>query len=1086
MSTEKTAEHGAATGLPLSFGQEQLWFIEQFHAGLPTYHLPYAVRLTGRLDTAALSRALDALAARHAPLRTRFGDDDGRPVQFVDAADTVPLPTSDLTALSPDARDKALRELAEAQAVAPFVLAEDHPLRVHLVRLAEDSHVLILVVHHIVFDAHSIGVLLDDLTGLYQAAATAAGGSADLETAAGLAPLPIQAAEEAARERGRLAAGPELDELVDHWRAALDRVQTLQLPTDRPRPPVVGHRGAVERLNLGGEALAGLRALSEQEGVTPFVTLLALVQTLLHRYTGQDDIVVGTAAEQRARPELAPLIGFLINTLAIRSDLSGDPGFRELLGRVRERVADARRHQGLPFARLLEEVHVERDTSRAPLFQVALTYAEDAPEYRLPGLSVRLEPTDLPAAKFDLDFAARVEADELWLELTYDVGIFDASTARRMLGHLQVLLAGAIADPTRTLSQLPVLTAQEWRREVVEWNDTAQPLPDVCIHEGFERQVRLTPDAVAAELGDDRVSYAELNAQANRIARRLRELGARAEVLVGVSMAPSLRRPAVLLGIMKAGSGYVPLDPALPAERLSFMMADTGMPVVVADEAGAQALPETTARVLPIDDEWDRIAKAEAEDPHYPVQSSNVAYVIYTSGSTGQPKGVVVEHRHAVNFLLGMLGPWQVGPADRVLQFASLNFDVSVMDMFMTLLSGARAVLAPKETLLSPPRLADLIRDRKVTFACLPPAVVSLLTGEQFPDLRILLSAGEELSADLVRRWLRPGLHFYNGYGPTEAAIGSTFMEIDGSVFPPPIGRPKPNYQAYVLDPQLNPVPVGVVGELHVGGAGVTRGYLNAPELTGRRFIPDPFRRIEGARLYKTGDLVRRNPDGTLVFVGRIDGQVKIRGLRVELGEVEAALAAHPAVAQAVAVVAPDRAGQPQLAGYVRGVPGSAPVGSAELRRHLAQRLPVYMVPTYLLSVDAIPLTSNGKVDRAALPPIDSADSAVRTEFVAPRSMLEAVVADLYAGLLGREEVGVDDGFFDLGGNSLQAMQLVTRLRSELVVDVDVTVVFRAPTTRQLAELLRREQGLEDVELSALDDAADDADEAEASAEAPA
>ena len=1058
-----TADPAAAAGIPLSFGQEQLWFIEQFHAGLPTYHLPYAVRLTGRrLDTEALGRAVDGLVARHAPLRTRFvGDADGRPVQVVDEPGAVALPTSDLTALPPDAREKALRDLAEGQAVAPFALAQSHPLRVHLVRLTDEEHVLIVVVHHIVFDALSISVLLEDLTALYVA-------DAGVPTE-GLAPLPVQVAEEAVRERERLAAGPELAELVDYWRGALARVQTLQLPTDRPRPPVVGHRGGVERLNLGAEALTGLRALSEQEGVTPFVALLAVVQTLLHRYTGQDDIVVGTAAEERARPELAPLIGFLINTLPIRSDLSGDPSFRELLGRVRERVADARRHRGLPFARLLEEVDVERDTSRAPLFQVALTYAESVPEIRLPELTVQVAQIDLPAAKFDLDFAAREDADELWLQLTYDVGIFDASTARRILGHLQVLLTGAVGDPTRTLSQLPVLTESEWWREVVGWNDTAQTLPDVCIHEGFEQQVRRTPDAVAAELEAESVTYAELNAQANRIARRVRELGAQAEVLVGVSMAPSLRRLAVLLGIMKAGSGYVPLDPTLPAERLSFMMADTGMPVVVADAAGAQALPETSARVLSIDEEWDQVATAAADDPHYPVRTSNTAYVIYTSGSTGQPKGVVVEHRHAVNFLLGMLGPWQVGPADRVLQFASLNFDVSVMDMFMTLLSGARAVLAPKETLLSPPRLADLIRDRQVTFACLPPAVVSLLTGEQFPDLRILLSAGEELSADLVRRWLRPGLHFYNGYGPTEAAIGSTFMEIDGSAFPPPIGRPKPNYQAYVLDPQLNPVPVGVVGELHVGGAGVTRGYLNAPELTERRFIPDPFRQADGARLYKTGDLVRRNPDGTIVFVGRIDGQVKIRGLRVELGEVEAALAAHPAVAQAVAVVAADRSGQNQLAGYVRGVPGAPPVSSAELRRHLSERLPIYMVPTYLLAVDAIPLTSNGKVDRAALPPIDSAESAVRTEFVAPRTMLEAVVADLYAGLLGREEVGIDDGFFDLGGNSLQAMQLVTKLRSELVVDVDVTVVFLAPTTRQLAEFLRAEQGLDDVELASLE-----------------
>jgi acyl-coenzyme A synthetase/AMP-(fatty) acid ligase len=438
--------------------------------------------------------------------------------------------------------------------------------------------------------------------------------------------------------------------------------------------------------------------------------------------------------------------------------------------------------------------------------------------------------------------------------------------------------------------------------------------------------------------------------------------------------------------------------------------------------------------------------------------------VIYTSGSTGRPKGVMVEHRHALNFLVGMAGPWRITPEDRVLQFASLNFDVSVMDMFMTLLAGARAVLAPPETLLSPPRLADLIRDRRVTFACMPPAIVNLLSGQDFPDLRLVLSAGEELSGELVRKWLRPGLEFYNGYGPTEASIGSCYSLIDGTVFPPPIGRPKPNYQAYVLDRRLNPVPVGVAGELHVGGAGVTRGYLNRPELTEERFIPDPFR--PGGRLYKTGDLVRRMPDGNLVFLGRIDGQVKIRGLRVEPGEIETGLASHPAVAQAVVVVAPDRTGERQLAGYVRLDPEGPAASVADLRAHLAGLLPAYMVPTYLVTVETFPLNPSGKIDKSALPAPDSAGETA--EYVAPRTLIETVLADMYARLLGHDQVGIDDGFFDLGGNSLQAMQLITQIDAELAADIDVnvTAVFLAPSTRRLAELLRDEHGLEDVELS--------------------
>lgn len=1061
VNTDIPARRELAGELPLSFNQEQLWFIEQFHAGLPTYNVPHQVRLRGHLDVAALRRALDGLVERHEALRTRFaGDEDGRPVQVIDEPGPVELTETGAEAGAEAGIEPGIEPADEA--ARPFALDRGPILRAHLIRHSAQEHVLLLVTHHVVFDALSAGVLLNDLAALY--------GAELAGTTAQLAPLWVQPADVALWEREQLH-GDTLADLVAFWRAELDGLQTAQLPADRPRPLVVGHHGGVQWLNLGAKALTGLRTLSDRQGLSPQEVLTATIQVLLHRYTGQDDIVIGTAAADRGADEaLKPLIGFLVNTLPIRSDLSGDPRFGDLLARVGQTVRRAREHQGLPFARLVEEVPVERDTSRAPIFQVGLTFAEALPELEAGGVSMRIEHVDLPAAKFDLDFAAQVREDELWLRLTYDTGLYDPPTADRILGHVGVLLAAVTADPSQRLSKLPILTEAERHREVVEWNDTATELPDVCIHEGFERQVERTPDAVAAELDGEMLTYAQLNARANQVARRLREAGAGPEVLVGVAMAPSIERLAVLLGIMKAGSGYVPLDPALPAERLSFMMSDTAMPVVVADETGAAALSalaalsDAAAQVVAIDREWDRLAKLESENPGYPVRSSNVAYVIYTSGSTGQPKGVVVEHRHAVNFLLGMLGPWQVGPEDRILQFASLNFDVSVMDMFMTLLSGARAVLAGKETLMAPPRLADLIRDRKVTFACLPPAVVSLLTGEQFPDLRILLSAGEELPAELVRRWLRPGLHFYNGYGPTEAAIGSTFMEIDGSVFPPPIGRPKPNYQAYVLDRWLNPVPVGVIGELHVGGAGVTRGYLNAPELTEQRFIPDPFRDVPGARLYKTGDLVRRNPDGTIVFAGRIDGQVKIRGIRIELGEIEAALVAHEAVEQAVVVVAEDRAGHKQLVGYVRGVPGEPAVNVAQLRQYLATRLPASMVPAALLAVDAIPLTANGKIDRKALPAVESVQAAA-AEFVAPRTMLEAVLTDVYAGLLRRERVGVDDGFFDLGGNSLQAMQLVARLRSDLAVDIDVTAVFQAPAARQLAVFLRDRQGLDDVEL---------------------
>ncbi|MGH3375579.1 MAG: non-ribosomal peptide synthetase, partial [Actinoallomurus sp.] len=1032
---------------------EQLWFIDRFAPGLPTYNIPNALRLRGPLDAAALDRALNALVARHEALRTRLVcGADGRPHQVVDAPPGAARTVVDLDGAARPEED--LRALCAEEAVRPFSLGEGPLFRTRLVRLAAEEHVLVVVVHHAVFDGWSIGVLLRDLAALY--GAEVSGEPPELDE------LPVQFADYALWERERLGGTPPED-LVAYWRVALADFPTLQLPTDRPRPTLDTFDGGVEWLNLGARSLTGLRELSRHEGTTLFVTLLAGLQVLLQRYTGQDDIVVGTVTANRDHAELAPLIGFLVNTLAIRGDLSGDPSFAELLGRVRDTTIGAYAHQDLPFAKLVEELQVERDPGRAPVFQVGMTLAEPVGETGAAGLTMRVEKIDLPVAKFDLSFLAEVREDELWVELSYATKLFDRATARRLLGNLQVVLAGVVQNAARRLSELPVLTEAELRRELVEWNDTAADFPLVCVHEGFARQAEKTPDGVAAELDGVPVTYAELNADANRVARRLRGLGVCPEVLVGVSMAPSPRRLAVLLGILKAGGGYVPLDPALPADRLSFMIEDTGMPVIVADAAGEAGLPATAARVVSADRDWPAIAELDARDPGYAVRDSDLAYVIYTSGSTGRPKGVMVEHRHAVNFLLGMIGAWRITPGDRVQQFASLNFDVSVLDMFMTLLAGARAFVVPPETLSSPPRLADLMRDRAVTFACLPPAVVNLLSGQDFPDLRLVLSAGEELSGELVRRWLRPGLEFYNGYGPTEASIGSTFSLIDGTRFPPPIGRPKPNYQAYVLDRHLNPVPVGVAGELHVGGAGVTRGYLNAPELTEQRFIPDPFSGKPGARLYKTGDLVRRTPDGDLVFLGRIDGQVKIRGLRVELGEIETALVAHPAVAQAVVVLAEDGSGERQLTGYTRLDPGEPAVPVADLRQHLAHRLPAYMVPTYLLTVESFPLNTNGKIDKAALPAPGSA--AETTAYTAPRTLLETVLADTYARLLGRDQIGVDDGFFDAGGNSLQAMRLVTALRDDLAVDIDLAAVFLAPTPRQLTVLLRDEYGLEDDDL---------------------
>jgi amino acid adenylation domain-containing protein len=1052
--------------LPLSYGQEQLWFLDRLAPGLTAYNMPFTLRLSGSVDAAALDRAIDGLVARHEALRARLvANAEGRPVQVVD-----PPPTSgsgtlkqvDFSGLAPGRRQDALAELIATESLRPFSLADGPLLRVWLVRLDGEEHVLFVVVHHTVFDGWSIKAFGRELPALYAAEVT--GQPADL------AELPVQFADYALWERDRLT-GPVLAELEGYWRKVMAGFETVQFPTDRPRPVVDSFEGGLAWHGMDRTLLDNLRELSRREGTTLFVTLMAALAALLSRYAGQTDLVIGTASANRARPELAPLLCYLVNMLPVRADVSGDPAFTQLQARTAAVMAGAFAHQDLPFGKMVETLRVERDPGRAPVFQIAMTHAErDEIPVRAGDVDFAIdEVLGVMEAKFDLALQIEARSDCLWIECSYKTALFDAATVERLLVNYEVLLRGVVADPSVRVSRLPVLADAELRRELMEWNDTAAAVPQGCVHELFEAQVARSPGAVAAEFEGRRWSYAELNERANRIARRLRELGVGPESLVGVGMLAGLDRLAGMVGIWKAGGGYVPLDPELPADRLSFMIADTGMSVVLTEERSAGQIPVADGvRVLSLDSgqERARIGALDSSDlAGTGVSSSNLAYVIYTSGSTGQPKGVVVEHRQAVNFLHGMVEHWQVTPADVVLQFSAFTFDVSVLDTFAGLLAGAKVVLAPKETLHSPPRLAGLIRDGGITFAAIPPAVLSLLVGRELPGLRVLITAGEELPSDVARSFTSAGLRFVNGYGPTEATVLATYQELDGTAYPPPIGLPVwPNYQAYVLDRYLNPVPTGVIGELHIGGAGVARGYLSRAQLTAQRFVADPFAATPGARMYKTGDLVRRRADGSIVFTGRVDDQVKIRGLRIELGEIETALCTHPEVAQAVVTVVTDPAGDRQLAGYLRPEPGTGP-DPTELRAYLASRLPAYMVPAHLVLLEEFSLNASGKVDKSALPAPGSQAPDSGNDQAKPATLIEAVLADMFATLLGREQIGVTESFFDAGGSSLRVMRLLNMMQEELAVEIGVTEVFVAPTPRQLAALLRDSYGLQDAGL---------------------
>ncbi|HXS65860.1 MAG TPA: amino acid adenylation domain-containing protein [Streptosporangiaceae bacterium] len=1051
--------------LPLSFAQEQLWFLHRFAPGQSTYNVPQALSLSGPLDVAALEEALDALVARHEALRTRLVTGDrGDPIQVIDPPAPLPMKVTDL-------RDQPLaqmRQLAQAEAVKPFALVGGPLIRVRLYRLAEGDHVLLLVIHHVIFDGWSARVLLHDLAALYEQQIT--GGPS------GLTQLPIQFADYALWERQRERGGPAHSELEQYWRQTLAEATTVHFPTDRPRPISDDGDGGLAEHLIDGELQDQLRDLSQRTGSTLFVILLSALQALLFRYTGLVDLTVGTVTANRARPELTPLIGFLVNTLPIRTDISGDPPFSELIERVRQATIGAYAHQDLPFAKIVAAARVPRDPSRAPLFQIALTYAERDETPVLAG-GVRFALSDLivgiPAAKFDLDFSIESRGHGLWIECSYKAALFDAGTIARLLVHLERLLRGAASNPKARLSELPLLTESELAREQSSWNPAPTPPSQGCVHEAFERQAAATPDATAIEFGAERISYAGLNLRADQLAHRLRTAGVGPDVLAAVSQQTGPRRLATLLAIWKAGGGYLPLDPALPADRLAFMIADANVQVVVTDEPSAASLPKTAATVInldtePIDQTEDRPARSRA-------RPANIAYVIYTSGSTGQPKGVVVEHRQVLSFLTSVIDLFDIGPDDSVLQFSSLSFDASVQEMFMPLLAGGRVVLAPPDTLHSPRRLISLLSDHAVTVAVLTPSVISLLDdinldgtglggkepggpnlgGTALPALRALVSGGEELPSDLAARWLRPGrLRFVNDYGPTETTVSAVCHELTARTpLPPPIGLPLPHCRAYLLDQHLNQVPIGVTAELHLGGTGVTRGYLNRPGLTAQRFIPDPFH--PGGRLYRTGDLCFRRADGTIVFAGRADQQVKLRGLRIELGEIEAAIAAFAQVRQALVTTFTNQQGERLLVAYMSPHHGHH-VDEPELRKHLSATLPSYMIPAHLITLTEFPLTVSGKVDRQALPaPANSAPAnPALTQSERRVTQTEAVLTELFASLLNQPQLGPTDNFFTSGGTSLQAMRLVDLIATRLGPDLSPAAVFLHPTPRDLADNL--------------------------------
>ncbi|HVR99922.1 MAG TPA: amino acid adenylation domain-containing protein [Thermoanaerobaculia bacterium] len=1052
-------------GLPLSFAQQRLWFLDQFAPGSPVYNIPAAVRLTGEVDPALLARALDELVRRHESLRTTFTARHGQPVQVIHDGMRLPLPLVDLAGLPEAARGPEARRLAAVEAARPFDLAAGPLARLTLVRLGPADHAALVTLHHVISDGWSMGVFLRELAALVDAFSR--------REPSPLPELPVQYADFAVWQRQWLAVDV-LETGIAYWRWQLgDAPRSLDLPTDRPRPAVQTHNGAACHFTVPAAVAEPLAALSRREGVTLFMTLLAAFQVLLGRYSGQRDLVVGSPIAGRNRRELEGVIGFFVNTLVLRTNLSGDPALRQLLAGVRTAALDAYAHQDMPFERLVEELQPARDLSRSPLFQVAfaLQNAPMAP-LALPGLTLTPWASEARTAKFDLSLAfGQGPENGLAGSLEYNTDLFDGATVERMIGHLLTLLAAA-ADPERRISDLPLLTADERTQILEQWNDTAKPCPQhPMVHELVAGQARRRPGATAVAAPQGTLTYGDLDARANRLAWHLRALGVGPEVLVAACTDRTPERVIGLLAVLKAGGAYVSIDPTYPRERLAFLLEDARAPVLLTETRLLTQLPESGAAVICLDD-LGEVRGDEGAPPASGVTPDNLAYVVYTSGSTGRPKGVEIPHAGLMNLVRWHQDLYGVTAEDRGTQVASPAFDAAVWELWPYLAAGASLHIPDEETRLSARAMVRWWESERITLAYLMTPLAEGVLETGVPPAADLAVRALIIGGDRLHHRPAPGTPFrlMNHYGPAEYTVTSTVVEVApappgaamGSVGLPTIGRAIDNTRIYVLDRDLRPAPVGVPGELYVTGLGLARGYLRRPDMTAEKFIPDPYAGEPGGRLYRTGDLVRWLPDGDLDFLGRLDNQVKLRGLRIELGEIEAVLVQHPGVLEAAVDVREDRPGEKRLAGYVVPVPDRG-VAVEELRAFLRERLPEYMVPAAFVYLPALPLTPNGKVDHKALP---APEWAPEHAFVAPRTATEQTLARIWGRVLQAERVGVHDNFFEIGGHSLLATQVMSQIREELFVDLPIRALFASPTVAALAEIIETQgpDGSEDLQ----------------------
>jgi surfactin family lipopeptide synthetase A len=1054
--------HESDGPIPLSFAQQRLWFLDQLAPGNPFYNMPAVLKITGEVDEGAISWALNQVVSRHDILRTRFPAVNGEPVQLIQPEFELNVPSHDFTALPSSARDAKVREMIDHLTHEPFALDRLPLVRARLVKVGEQERLFVVVMHHIISDAWSIGILMSELGQAYRSKVqgeplTLRGGG-------------LQYADYARWQR-KSVKGDLFERQVEYWKQRLGgRRAVTEIEAEHGRPLVPEYKGRRQSKPLGRDLTNGLRRLARGEAATVNMVMVAGLKVLLARYSGQEDVVIGTAVSSRVRKEFEGVIGMFVNTVVMRSDLGGNPSFREVIRRVKEEGIKALANQDVPFERVVEEVVTRRDVRRNPIFGVMFVMQNWGRRVERMGAAIgELIEVESRTSKFDLLVEAEEREEEIRISMEYDVGLYGERKMKQVLGHYEKVLEEMVRDGGQALWDFTLMTGQEVHRVLADWNDTrVRYEQELCVHRLLENQAGRTPGAAAVVFNGEELTYRELNERANQLAHYLRRLGVGPDALVGICVDRSFEMTIGLAAVLKAGGAYLPLDAEYPKERLAFMLKDAQVAVVLTNQKTSHRLPEHGAHTVMLDLDWDKIASEGRDNPATEVVPDNLAYVIYTSGSTGRPKGIGLPHRALTN-LIEWHGATLSRPA-RVLQYASLSFDASFHEAFAAWAFGGTLFLITEQLRLETLELSQFISENKITKVILPVVVLQQMAEEyryraqDFSSLSEIITTGEQLqiTRPIIKmfedlKWC--SLH--NHYGPSESHV-VTYSVLPGDPrgWPshPPIGRPIFNTQIYILDKRLNPIPEGVRGGLYIGGLSLARGYVGRPDLTAEKFIPNPFSDEPGERLYKTGDVARHLPDGEIQFLGRMDHQVKIRGFRVEPEEIEAVLAQHPAVQEAVLVLREDSPGNKRLVAYVVSDRQQKPT-PVELRNYLRERLPDYMVPSAFIVLKALPLTPNGKINHEALM-IDRAPSHdLSVESVLPRTPAEKLVARIWSASLGAERVGVHDNFFDLGGHSLLAMQIVLRLREALRIDLPLRAFFERPDVDGLVNALAHLSG---------------------------